>query len=595
MQAKRFLSVLAIYGAVSLHAPPLQAQSWARLSPFTDVIFKDKDRIVIEFQRRQYELVSINDLATKKILDSARKQFGGLWKKRLAEDLVELMAGAGKPTGKTVKLVLRDPQTLKTKTVAKAPMTAENRAAVYRAVHARAGDRPGKERPPARPLTRKNMSDVLDAFQKTLEERWSYLEAGKVDIRRAIRSLRGKVAQGITAGEFVIELQKVIGMGVDGHAGVSGVRLPSSGYLPFLVETSGKRFVAFKPDRSALLDPEYPFVAKMDGRKIEEWIKAASVLVPDGSPQYVRRHGLRQLRALQYWRGELGIKQGKTLSIELVARDAKSRKTLSLPVAARFPTYGTWPRSRSRVLDGNVGYLRIRTMDRTALHNIAEWMPKFRGTNGLIVDVRDNGGGSREALRHLFSYLFRKGDRPRVVNCAAYRLHPMHGPNHLSVRFMARVDSKDWTEEERKAIVDFRKTFRTRWQFPKKKFSDWHYMVLNRLDLPGVYNYSKPVVVLMNEKCFSATDIFLAGLKGCRNVMLMGTASGGGSARSQSFRLAGTRIAVRLGSMVSYQTSGKLFDGNGVQPDVPVDPVPEYFIGGRDNALEKALQIINRK
>jgi len=59
------------------------------------VIFKDKDRIAVEFQRKQYELVSINDLATKKILDSARKQFGGLWKKRLAEDLVEVMAAAG--------------------------------------------------------------------------------------------------------------------------------------------------------------------------------------------------------------------------------------------------------------------------------------------------------------------------------------------------------------------------------------------------------------------------------------------------------------------------------------------------------------------
>ncbi len=41
--------------------------------------------------------------------------------------------------------------------------------------------------------------------------------------------------------------------------------------------------------------------------------------------------------------------------------------------------------------------------------------------------------------------------------------------------------------------------------------------------------------------------------------------------------------------------SGKIFDGNGVQPDVRVDPVPEYFIGGRDNAMRKALQIINRK
>jgi hypothetical protein len=31
-------------------------------------------------------------------------------------------------------------------------------------------------------------------------------------------------------------------------------------------------------------------------------------------------------------------------------------------------------------------------------------------------------------------------------------------------------------------------------------------------------------------------------------------------------------------------------DGNGVQPDVVIEPVPEYYIGGRDNVLEEALK-----
>ena len=135
MRTIRSWSLLIICGIpVTLHAAQPR---WSRLSPFTDVVFKGKDRIVIEFQKKQYELVSIDNLTTKKILDSARKQFGGLWMKRFAEDLVEVMAGAGKPTGKTVKLVLRDLKTGKTRTVAKAPMTRENRSAVYRAVNAR--------------------------------------------------------------------------------------------------------------------------------------------------------------------------------------------------------------------------------------------------------------------------------------------------------------------------------------------------------------------------------------------------------------------------------------------------------------------------
>lgn len=114
---------------------------WARLSPFTDVIFKGKDGIVVEFEHKQYELVSIDGLTTKRILDSARNQYSELWKKRFAEDLVEVMTGAGRKPEQTVKLVLQDLKSKKLKTVAKAPLTSSNRQSVYRAVNSRPGYR----------------------------------------------------------------------------------------------------------------------------------------------------------------------------------------------------------------------------------------------------------------------------------------------------------------------------------------------------------------------------------------------------------------------------------------------------------------------
>jgi hypothetical protein len=43
------------------------------------------------------------------------------------------------------------------------------------------------------------------------------------------------------------------------------------------------------------------------------------------------------------------------------------------------------------------------------------------------------------------------------------------------------------------------------------------------------------------------------------------------------------------------QVDGKLFDTNVIQPDVLVDAVPEYFTGGRDNALEEAVKRILKK
>ena len=53
-------------------------------------------------------------------------------------------------------------------------------------------------------------------------------------------------------------------------------------------------------------------------------------------------------------------------------------------------------------------------------------------------------------------------------------------------------------------------------------------------------------------------------------------------------------FSARLASMASFQPDGRLFDGNGVQPDVHIDPFPEYYIGVRDNQFEAAVERINQ-
>ncbi|GAA4453086.1 S41 family peptidase [Novipirellula rosea] len=127
---------------------------------------------------------------------------------------------------------------------------------------------------------------------------------------------------------------------------------------------------------------------------------------------------------------------------------------------------------------------------------------------------------------------------------------------------MYRKDSKECSANEKAAIAEFEKSFRPEWNFPADQFSDWHYMVLSQVGSVG-YHYDKPVVVLMNAKCFSATDIFLAGLKGRENLTLMGTASGGGSAFKRTVDLGKTPLELQIARMASFQADGLLFDGNG--------------------------------
>lgn len=78
---------------------------------------------------------------------------------------------------------------------------------------------------------------------------------------------------------------------------------------------------------------------------------------------------------------------------------------LQAPMTRSRPIYGTWPRHNSSILDENIGYLRIERMDGRLLPHIRASMEAFRNTQGLIIDLRGNGGGSRELLIAIAGYL----------------------------------------------------------------------------------------------------------------------------------------------------------------------------------------------
>jgi hypothetical protein len=438
---------------------------------------------------------------------------------------------------------------------------------------------------------------ALDDFKKALDERWSYRHANAADFDAAIAALRLKGADGLSIDEFGLELHKIVAMGIDAHSGVVGYQLPGTGYLPFLIEPDGERFVAFKEDRTAFLADGFPYLLQIDGRHVEEWCKAAAVIVPKGSPQFLRQRCLGGLRNLDFVRGLMKVPARDTVDVALASSSGGARRTLTLRVSKALPEYGKWPRGGSRALENRIGYLRLTNMvAETSLQEIRLWMPRFRDTAGLVIDVRDNAGGDRDALMLLYSYLAAPGDPPRVFNAAAYRLHNAHPHDHLSANHrMYRMNAAHWSEAQRAAVAAFARTFKPVWQLPDGHFSEWHYMALTRLDDKDVYHYDRPTAVLMNGKSFSSTDNFLAGLKGMKNVTLVGTASAGGSAYTREIPLGETPLRLRIGSIASFQSDGRLFDGHGVQPDVLVEPLPEYHIGGPDNVLIEALKRIVAK
>ncbi len=421
-------------------------------------------------------------------------------------------------------------------------------------------------------LSKDDVREDFAFLKKALEERFAYLDFGKVVFPPAPK-------RGMPRPEFALEVQKVMALFIDGHAEVSETPRGRA-FLPFLVESTQGRFVAFRPDRSGFVEDGFPWIESIDGRAMKEWVEKVGVLIPQGSPHFRAREALRQLRALDVCRQVLGVKERDDL--EVVLSDGAKRKKVKLAVASRAPTYGQWPRARPPGIDGPIGYLPLTEMDDAAARLVREWMPKFRETKAIVIDVRGNGGGTRNALLELHPWLA----DTRVASVAKHRLAFPAG--HLDARFMLRADDPRLPDKD--IVKAFLATFKPEWEPPPAKFSDWHVLLLSGGAAGD--RYAGKVLVLMDDRCFSATDIFLGALKGLPNVTLVGRASGGGSGFKQPFTLPRSGIEVRCASMASFSPAGLLYDRRGIEPDVAIEVRPDYFLeSGRDEVLEKARDL----
>ena len=563
-----------------------------RASPFDSIRWVGNSPEV-QLENAWYRPIAIDGLEVTAIIAVCEKRWPGQLRKRFSEDLMEAMALLGIMPGDSVTLKLVSLADDSEVVLGDIPNTLVKRQQLWRGNIRRRGDNRRKAS-----LTREEVLADLQTFEEVLRRRFAYLELKDVAWEEDLKAIRTNLVVPLAPARLAVDLHQLMMRFGDGHASVSarefdpGERGP---FLPFLMADSAAGVVAFAPGREAFLDPEHPLVVSLGGFPIADCVAAIGPEIVDGSPQVIRHRSLRLLRDVSVWyprlTGEADIPS--LISVGVVSTQGSEPTELRVGLALAKPTFGTWPRTRSRPLEGSIGYLRLESMNGDAVEEVHRRMPEFRKTRGLVVDVRGNGGGSREALSALAGYLVGPEQGPWVGNVAAYRLSDFDG-NHLDARFMYRADHGDWTDAEAAVVERMASRFAPEWELPDG-FSEWHYLVLDRTGHPNEYHYDRPVVVLSDAGCFSATDIFLGALEIHPAVTLIGTASAGGSARSQQFELPNSGIRVRCASMASFRPNGRLYDGRGVEVDIKTLPNSKFFLqGGRDAVLEAAVAFLKK-
>jgi hypothetical protein len=464
--------------------------------------------------------------------------------------------------------------------------------------------------------------DDLDQFRSLLNREWMLSNLNDADFGAAIDAIAQDAPAGMTLAELTIRLQRVLAMGSDGHAEMgqfSGAMQTVRGVRPdFLIDMSGDGYTAYRVEHAAggpvnpalehrfvPLKEGYPHLLAIDGKPIAEWVRAASPYIYKGPAPAVRWRAMRILQELPFLRREMGLPDAPAIRARLASPDGEAEVEIEAPTNPYQRWHFAVPRPDWRILDGNIGHLWIKDPASGGAEAIVRGMPELRDTRGLIIDLRDNGGGAGlDTLQLICGYLL-PPDHPRI---AAGRIIHWQGDRWSTNTGEISTETEGLSAEGRRFLEAFERRFERRWQPPKGRPTESRTVFLARAEAePNLfpYNhdrwpksspYTAPVVVLFNHRCFSAAEIFLAGIREAPGVTLVGSAStAGGGGSSELYRLRHSGLDVILSHAVFVRRDDTPIDGRGIVPDVVVEPDADYYLGGRDRMLERAVDVLKEK
>ncbi|HKB17303.1 MAG TPA: S41 family peptidase, partial [Planctomycetota bacterium] len=267
-----------------------------------------------------------------------------------------------------------------------------------------------------------------------------------------------------------------------------------------------------------------------------------------------------------------------------VRRADGSEKTASVPTGAPVPSKGIdGPPISWRALDEKSALLRVTAFtpspeawkrfgsetpeakDRT----VEAWREDLRrafagmgAREAVVLDLRGNGGGT-DLLGQFLAEQLLEGE------FVYFRLRTRLSPDVLALpdfavwKSMGRTEG--WTDEA---------------AIPVKR--------------RGPPSHLGRLVVLIDERCFSVTDNFLACLRDLHpDVRFVGRPTGGGTGaprRIATLPHSGATITACV--MEPRSPKGRLIEGRGTSPDIPVQWSRDDLLSGRDPDIEAALREI---
>lgn len=200
-----------------------------------------------------------------------------------------------------------------------------------------------------------------------------------------------------------------------------------------------------------------------------------------------------------------------------------------------------------RMVSGhNIGYILLKQFsgDESSFGIIDTIIDEFRNTNGIIIDVRGNGGGNSNNAEIVAS---RFADKKRLYS-----------------RYIVKVGAGE------------------------NDFSDWYDVFITPA---GDVQYSKPVVVLTSRKTFSSAEGFVLAMRELPNTTIVGDTTGGGMG-SPVYRELPNGWVFRLSTKLFTTKEYEILENIGIAPDITEITTRQDSIDGIDRILERGIEVI---
>jgi C-terminal processing protease CtpA/Prc len=211
---------------------------------------------------------------------------------------------------------------------------------------------------------------------------------------------------------------------------------------------------------------------------------------------------------------------------------------------------------------GAFGMAFANALDR-AVHDL-----KQRGCDRMIIDLRGNIGGSLGFAR-LASHMC--PDRVPI----GHSLSPRRLRSGYDPQALPRIPMPSTRAELLATLARF-------------AFRDKSVMLLTQG--LGPQPFHNRIVILVNEWTNSAAEMVANFAAENRLATIVGQKTRGNVLGAANFRV-GSGYWLRLPVFGWFTSKGRSLEGNGVDPDVPLEICPEDLAQGADNQLNKAIEI----